>query len=371
MLVSPPDFVKTADAARLVGDPEKLPRHIYADQHNKLYPCHTAPATWMSALFFADKRAEFVERDAAAIYSRIHKAADYFGISGLVAEIEKAAKAWGDADLDDLDDDDWGIVWLDAAGRKDRHWPLRNAKEVKFAAECFDEFRDEFAFEDRHQIAKKLLTKAAAYNADVSAVADSLYVAAGLGMCAAKTASDMLRNRARLTRRKYPELAAGIEKLAGLIDDNPAQARTEDTRLKLAAVVDEFDRATQLFWLYGDGGLSRPEEVLFAVTEKTARDFMAQNVETTTGNVYALTDLEKLAVDDLRTWLGDDFADAVSTGGVFVDSEKLAAIVPTLDRGMAATFDRLMQEKSTEPVVKSAAAESLLPLSRLYELADE
>jgi hypothetical protein len=52
-----------------------------------------------------------------------------------------------------------------------------------------------------------------------------------------------------------------------------------------------------------------------------------------------------------------------------MDREKLAAIVPTLDRGMAAMLDRLMSDKSAGAVVKSAAADSLLSLERLRELA--
>lgn len=366
-----PDFVKSAAEDRLVGDPEKLPRHIYADQHNKLYPCHTAPATWMSALFFNDKRAQFDEKTAAVIHERINKAAKYFGIAGLVADLEKAASLSGIDDLDDLEDDDWGIVWLDQNGRKERHWPMRNAKEVKFAAAHFATYRDEFAFADRHQIATKILNKAAAYHADLGDEGEALVLAAGHGACAAKTASELLRTRATLAQRSHADLAEGLEKLAAVVEQNPEQARSEDVRLKLAAAVDEFDRATHLCRLYGEGGLPRPEEVLFAVTEKVARDFMDQSVETTTGNVYALDDLEKLAVDDLREWLGDDFADAVSTGGVFVDREKLSAIVPTLDRGMAATFDRLLQEKRVDAVVKQAAADSLLPLEQLYALANQ
>jgi len=155
-----------------------------------------------------------------------------------------------------------------------------------------------------------------------------------------------------------------------VIDQHPEKARELDTRLKLASAVDQFDKSTQLHRLYDAGGLSRPEEVLFAITEKVARDFMQHNVETTTGNVYALDDLEKLAVEDVREWMGDDFADAVSAGGVYMDRDKLAEIVPTLDRGMAATLDRLVQEKNAGAVVKqAAAADTLLPLSKLYELA--
>ena len=107
------------------------------------------------------------------------------------------------------------------------------------------------------------------------------------------------------------------------------------------------------------------------MNEKVAQDFMRAHVETTTGNVYNLDDLEKLAVEDVRDWMGDDFADAVSAGGVYMDRDKLAAIVPTLDRGMATTLDQLATEKGLEPAVKTAAAENLLSLERLYELANE
>jgi hypothetical protein len=363
-----PDFVKNAADEKLSGAAD-LPRHLYADQRHKLYPCHTAPATWMSALFFADKQAQFDAKEAAAIQSRIHQTAEYFGIRGAVAELEEKIAASATQDINSLPDSEFAIVWVSDVGGKERHWPLRNAGEVKFAAAHFKTFRDNFVFEDRHVIATKILEKAAQYSADVSGAEGSLELAAGLGACAAKVASDMIKDRVRLTSRQHTQLASELSKLAEAVDQNPERARTVDMRLKLASAVDNFDRSTQLYRLYDAGGLPRPEEVLFAITEKVARDFMAQNVETTTGNVYALDDLEKLAVDDVREWLGDDFADAVSAGGVYMDRSKLAAIVPTLDRGMATMLDRLMSDKSASAVVKSASADNLLSLERLRELA--
>lgn len=367
-LFPPPDFVKSASQDRVAGG-DNLQRHMYADPLAKLYPCHTAPATWMSALFFEDKRASFTADRAQNIEARLDAAADYFGVRGLVKELREKAAAAASTDLASLPDRDFAIVWTDETGNKERHWPLRNATEVKFAAAHFKTHRDQFAFEDRHTIATKILEKAAEYGADTSEAEDTLELAAGYGACAAKVASDMLRNRAALVMRQSPENAAGMLKLAEVVDNNPEAARAQETRLKLAAAVDEFDRTNNLNRLYDEGGLPRAEEVLFAITEKVAADFMKAHVETTTGNVYNLDDLEKVAVDDYRAWLGDDFADAVSAGGVYLDREKLAAIVPTLDRGMAGTLDRLMSEKGAEPAVKSAAASNLLSLDRLHELA--
>lgn len=369
-LFARPDFVKSAAHERTHGD-ETLPRHMYADQYNKLYPCHTAPATWLSALHFADKRASFDEKRAAEVHARLHAAAKFFGILGAVTELEEKVAAAGVDDINGLSDDCFAIVWASDAGAKERHWPLRNATEVKFAAEHFNTYRDEFVFEDRQKVAEKILVKAAEHGADIGDHEHVLSLSAGFGSCAASVAAEMLRKRASLVHRSNFAAAAEMMKLASVVESNPENAREHETRLKLASAVDEFDRVNHLDRLYGEGGLPRPEEVLFAVTEKAARDFMHDNVETTTGNVYALDDLEKLALDQVREWLGDDFADAVSSGGVYLDRDKLAAIVPTLDRGVAAMFDRMMQENKIAAVVQTKAAECLLPLEKLFELAAE
>jgi hypothetical protein len=368
-LYPPPDFVKSAAAERVNGNPEKLARHLYAEPRRKLYPCHTAPATWMSALWFAEKQSEFDAKTAEAVEASIKTAANYFGIAGLVEQLMEKVSADNDNDLTKLSDESFAIVWKDEAGNTERHWPMRNATEVKFACAHFRKYRDEFIFADRHKIANKILDKALEFGADTSAAEGVLETAAGRGLCATKVAADLLRSRAQLTKRSHANLSAEMEKLAELVESNPAETQHEDCRLKLAAVIDQFDRETKLCRLYDEKGLPRAEEVLFAITEKVARDFMSDNVETTTGNVYAIEDIEKLAVEDIRNWMGDEFADAVSTGGVYTDRDKLAAIVPTLDRGMAATFDRLMQEKRAYPVVTKAAADSLMPIEKLYDLA--
>lgn len=366
-----PDFVKNADHVRLAGDREKMARHMYAEPFNKLYPCHTSAATWMSALWFAEKRAEFDEKQAAAIQDKITTSAQYFGIHGLIRELMQKVAADNTNELSKLSDDNFAIVWRDDTGAVERHWPLRNATEVKFASAHFKKYRDEFVFADRHKIANRILDKALEYGADTSPADGTLETTAGRGLCATKIAADLLRDRAKLTRRTHAQLSSEIEKLAELIEHNPAETQNEECRLKLASVIDQFDRETKLYRLYDENGLPRPEDVLFAITEKVAREFIDSNVETTTGNVYALTDLEKLAVEDLRNWLGDEFADAVSAGGVFTDRDKLAAIVPTLDRGMAAMLDRLMLEKKAAPVAKTASADSLMSEQRLYDLAAE
>lgn len=366
-LFTAPEFVKSAGHERTHGD-ETLPRHVYADVKNKLYPCHSGPATWLSALFFADKQAHFSEKEAAAIETRILDAAKYFGVLGSVRETMQKVAAANDMSIEKLADDAFAIVWV-TDEKKERYWPMRNATEVKHAAFNFNEWRDEFVFEDRQKIAARILEKAAAHQADIGDYELALAQSAGYGACAAKTAAAMLRERALLVSRSNQPAAQEMTKLAAVIDDHPEHTRQHATLLKLAAAIDEFDRINHLDRLYKTDDLERPESVLFAVTEKVARDFMAHNVETTTGSVYALDDLEKLAVEDMRNWLGDEFVDAVTAGGVYVDREKMSAIVPTLDRGMAAMLDRLMQENKLAAVAYTKQADSLLSLDSLYALA--
>lgn len=326
----------------------------------------------MSALFFADKRASFDAQRAAAIHERIHSSAQYFGILNLVRELEGKVAAAGSTNVDNLSDEMFAVVWTDELGNKERHWPLRNANEVKFAADYFARYRNDFRFADRHKIAEKILKRASDVNSDISDYSHTLELTAGQGVCAAKVAADMLFTRAKLAQRSHSEAAYHMHKLAEAVAAmNPGSARSHETRIKLAEIVDDFDRETHLNRLYDDGGLLRPEEVLFAITEKVARDFVSENVETTTGNVYSLHDIEKIAVDEMRSWMGDDFTDAVTVSGIYVDREKLAAIVPTLDRQLATTFDRMLQENKVAAVVETKAASNLLPLETLYALAAE
>jgi hypothetical protein len=368
-LYPPPAYVKTASHERLCGDPETLPAHIYADPTHKLYPCHSAPATWMSATYFYDKRASHDPGKADLIEKRILEAAIHFGIGGDVTELRKKIAANVGDELTKLADDDFALIWHFENGTKERHWPLRNAREVQFAADHFAKHRDKFAFDDRHKIAVRILEKALSFGAHLGGHDDVLEKSAGNGGCSARTAAEMCESRAKMVKAAYPEYSEELLKMAGIIRSAPAQARGHDKLLKLAGMIDLFDRATNLNKLYDAGGLPRPEEVLFQVTEKEARAFVDAKVQTTTGNVYAIADFEKVSVDKVREWMGDEFTDAVAAGGLYVDGSKVATIVPTLDRGAATSLDRMMEAASLAPVMRDKAASAGISRDQLFSLA--
>jgi hypothetical protein len=94
--------------------------------------------------------------------------------------------------------------------------------------------------------------------------------------------------------------------------------------------------------------------VIFKVTfAKTASELEA-HVATTSGRMYNKQDFGKVALDDLKSLFGDEFADRVRSG-LDVDAEKLAEEIATLPRPDAEMFDSLMSEVGVKPsVVKTA-----------------
>jgi hypothetical protein len=337
-LYAPPDFVKQASHEQLCGGEEPLQPHLYGNAARRVYPCHTKAATWMSALFFGDKRSSLSPAEQSGIKTRIKEAATYWGIAPQVTELwTKMAEDAATGNLQ-LADDDFAMVWQGENGVKERHYPLRNGAEVKMASLWFGKYHDQFTFGDKHTIARKILTKAAAYGAAVDNN-ELLDRCAGFGYCAAETAAGAWQKRAGLIRQAYPDYSAQAENLAASILASTFEARDQGKRIKMAELMDQFDRQTGLNKLYDAGGLERPEDCLFCVTEKAAGDFVRDHVQTTTGTVYEKMALDCLDISHIRTWLGDEFADEV--GGVMLDTTKLAEIVPTLPRPEAEMFERM------------------------------
>lgn len=366
-LFPPPAFVKNASHERLFG--EDVPSHLYADAAGRRFPCHSGPATWASALFLFDKQAGLKADEFELYRTRLLESADFFGIRGDVDALREKVAAIAGNEEAQLPDEAFAVVWTSPEGVKQRHWPLRNAGEVKAAAASFAKHRDDFTFGDRHTVANKILDAAMQYGASLAGADDAIEKAAGRGACAVAHVVDAFMQRAKLARVNRPELAAEAEKLAELVQGNPS-ARSHDNLVKFARLLDQFDREADLVKLYDDGGLLRPEEIFFQVTEKAAGEFLATHVPTTTGRIYALEELEKISVAQYRDWLGDEFADAVCAAGVLPDRAKIAEVLPTMDRGLAATFDRMVDSLNIKPLAQEkAAAQGPLSGGRLFEQA--
>ena len=357
-LYSPPDFVKKASHEQLCGGEERLPSHVFGSVGRRVYPCHTKAATWLSALFFADKQGQLPADEAEIVKSRLLKSAAHWSIQPAVEALWSKMAADATACESQLTDDDFAMVWTTDAGDTERHYPLRNGAEVKMASQWFDINHSEFTFADKNTVASKILVKAAAYGVTV-ANPELLDRCAGFGACSAAMAADAWEKRAQLVRQSRPDYAEQALQVAQSLRSDMPLFRERQQRVKLASLLDQFDRQTALHRLYDDGGLERPEDALFSITEKVASAFVDDHVQTTTGAVYEKTALDSLSITHVRQWLGDAFADEV--GGVMLDTTKLAALVPTLPRPAAAMFERMAQAAGVPSIArdKSAAVSGL------------
>ena len=97
----------------------------------------------MSSAFFFDKQAACPNSKPTKIEARLLEAADFWGISAPGVGLKEKAADAGQDDLSKLPDEDF--AWVQG---RERHLPLRNALEVKAAAEYLHKWRDEFAFAD-------------------------------------------------------------------------------------------------------------------------------------------------------------------------------------------------------------------------------
>ena len=360
-----PEFVKSAGVADLCGDGQ-MPPHVFGDPRRRLFPCHTPAACWTSAAFFLDKQAE-LKGDAPLIWGRILHCAKLFGVDKSLEALQEKVAANVPSPESGLPDEDFAIVARRPDGSADRHYPLRNPQEVKTAADYLYRHRDDLPYDARREFADRLLQKSARLGVDLGEHDEFLTKQAGHGACSARDAAELLLGRFHATRvgpGPVNELQKGILKLARLVAESPAKAREPGMLVKLARTVDDYDRAAGLIGQYGPA-LPRPEDVLFGLTREKMAAAARDHTHTVTGNIYRLADLERVKVADVEALLGEDFARELTSDGLRLDTEKAAAIVPTLPRGDAEMFDRLMEGVGVRPMAKEASAHSV-GISREY-----
>lgn len=359
-LYGAPEFVKAAssDAINYVAE-EKNPA-AFADPSTLSFPCHTAPATYVSMMYALDNQGALGKK-ANHIKERIVKAAEFFGIKKHIDELtEKHAKA-NTVSLDRLTDSDFAYVCSYDNGTVERHLPLRNKYETKEACEYLKKYRNEFTYDERVKIAQRILKSGKTELIDSQDVT-YLYKQAGAALGSAKNAAALLFKRAVALRRlgKDLEIQNILAKSAEACVKNKSFAHSMTGMQKIASLLDKVDRE---YKLQNITSLGKPEDI-FSFTVKEASEFSGDVVQLTTGSVYKKADLAAIPKDSIRDIFGEDFVDRVSTGGVILDTEKLAEELRTLPRGDAKLFERLADAASVSSLYKEASSKS-----RLLDLA--
>jgi hypothetical protein len=307
-----------------------------------------------------DKKASIDPDKAALIEGRLGDFAFIHGISERMEQLK--IKVAQDAPRDitnELPDEQFGLI-LDpmetASGERERRYPMRNALEVKKCAEYLKEYQADFPYKYRQKIAANILSCAEKYGAGLGDLDSFIEKQAGQGSAATLEVGKLLFDRARLLKRAGKiEFAIKLAEMAKTVTGRDGALNDSKELVKLACLVDDVDRETGLNRMVDD--LPRPEDVFFNLTEKVASTVRSEHFSTTSGNIYKLADIEKLSLADVQDLMGTEFANAISTGGLFVSPEKVAEVVPTLPRGDAELFDRLLTSVGINPTIKKAAYE--------------
>jgi hypothetical protein len=348
-----PDYVKQAEAAAVLDKPAHMSSVVFGDTRRRQFPCHTKAACWLSYVYFLEHRNQLDAKSAGEIESRLEKFARQYAITDDIAAMrqrhqEKLAEP-------QLRDQDYMLVWSGDNGVKTREYPLRNPQEVKQASAWFSQHRDNFTFQDRRVMAERLLKRADDYGVALPAQEERLLQQQIChGTCDPKTAAEHVRNRAVLATHKLAQFRDPLNHLADMLESNPQAALCPATLASFCDAVSQFDEQIKLAGHY-TSMLPRPEDIFCQITIKEAEEAISGTVPLVTGNMYSKEDVAKLAYNDIREVLGDELAEAMSTG-LAVDADKLADVAPTLPRGDAVLFDRLLAERQIRPFGKTAAA---------------
>lgn len=369
-----PEFAKQASVDDLCNPPDDKAQY-YADVRvPHQFPCHTKSATYLSYVYFLEKQSELSPKVRGYIKDRLDKMASFHGIKNAVLALtSKHAALHADPETS-LPDSSYAIVWASADGRKERHYPLRNATEVKAAASWFADYlpdlRKEFDWADRQTIAKKILQKAAEYGADVGKYLVGLEKAAGKGICDSKAAATMIRERTKAARRVEPQMKEAMEKFAEMVEAKPPAFLDPATMTHMAQVIDKFDRTHGLLNKYS-AAIPAPEDVLFQATYSKTSEFIKDACTLVSGHVYDKNDFTKLSLQHVKDLFGDEFAECVASG-FNVDPEKMAELATTLPRPDAELLEQLFDDANVRPIAKQAALQGIgIPPEVLRKMAEQ
>jgi len=376
-----PDFVKAANQELHLTVPPGTAVTTCADPVNKQFWCHTKVATWLSHLFYQEKRAEFHPKNQVQIEKRLDQYAQFFGIKTACDAIKTRWLELNKTAEDQLPDSSYAYVWIGENGTKERHLPLRTAMEVKAAAEYVQQYRDNFPYPVRRLMANKILEKAANYGAALGAHTEFLEKQAGRGVCDPAEVVEMVEKRALCIPASlgvtYDDkgkpnggIRAHFQKMAAVIRTTPRQALQPEMLVKLATTIDQLDRQFNLVGQY-DKTIARPEDVIFKSTFGKVASDLAKHVPTTSGKYYEKEAFRRLPVADVQALFGEEFANRVKTAFGDIDPEKMAEEVTTLPRPDAQLLDSLLSDNGIVPVMhKAAGAKQGFTAAEMAQIAE-
>jgi hypothetical protein len=350
-----PDFVKEGSVPT-PDEVDKLPVTAFADQIGKKFPVHTKEACYLSYAYFKRQKQQFTKRAAQRIERKFNDMARFWDIEPAMDKLAEDLAPKHEKQA--ATEDDYALT-VSHDGTPLHYFPINNRKAVEKSAEELVEHRGNFTYEMRKEAAQRLMGAYIREGYPISSVPNIIQSMAGFGITTKEAAVKELDRRvtfAKTTSEK--KAAAPLKKLASTIRKEGDEVLTAETLVKVAGVIDVFDRCLGVTKHYG-AEFEYPEDVLFSFTKTAADKVKNELITMQNGSSYWLKDLEKAS--EAFDALGDMKSDFIDMTGK-LDMHKVADIVPTLPRPDAETLCKAIQgcgvpEASTtkEAMVKMAS----------------
>jgi hypothetical protein len=300
-----PEYVKQAAIETLNTD-ESSPDRVFADSHNREFPCHNKAATWVSAVYLSSHSSDISPVRLNKVQDQLEKHAAFFGISQDVRKVFASTEKQAYAD----DTDRVYALVKTVDGEKLRRYPLRNGAEIKAACAYLEEHRNSFSFADRSQMAQKIIDRAAVLEADITEKSAFLNRQAGYGFCTLKAANIAIDNRLNKIPMKLQEVYNGLSEMKKAVAEVTTLYNKPMTMKKLATLLDYVDRECLKDHLKAN--YSFPEDTLFELGQEKVAAALDDYLTLTTGAVYRRSDIKKASTEDFDLEFGEDFTKTIS-----------------------------------------------------------
>lgn len=298
-LITLPQYVKeslvmTKEAAT------ELDKTDFADPNDRLFPINDAASIWTSSIYF-DINKDKLNKNAQVYTEAALKNAQ--AVYGVADDVTNALKEFN-SHIEKTAANDEDYCWLikNAGGTViEKRYKVCNKEDIVKAAEYFIKYRDNYTADNKKDICRGIVKKAAQLEVELDSIAQPVLSDLQIGLPNITVIETELYKRASYcTDDKATSL---INSLISVLSNSSIKEITEKST-KLAEALDNFDAMYEMDTLY-DKKLMRPADIFFGVSIKEAEKKLAKAFKLS-ANVFDIQELCKLAVDNYAI-LGDDF----------------------------------------------------------------
>lgn len=305
-----PGFEPLIKAASLdVEEHAALPDSAFAWGDRRLYPLHTPEHAALSYLYATSKTASVPE----AVLTTLKNTLEVYGVNPPEAVKQAAAE-------DNLDD----YILPDH-----KRWKVTSEETLKLAEQALREYGPALSLHEQVAAACRLVKKAEHFKVQPDVTTEKL---AGLLVSDLDTARHWIGARATVA----PEpLKPVYEKLAADLAEAGPVSSERAALVKLASLLSDLDTKAGLTTAYGHK-LPSPMDTVFN-TEKRAEamiDLAGTNV--------ALSKMASLPTHVYADIFGDDVLPEITDANGYINTQKLATVIPTMPSDLKRVFARQM-----------------------------